>query len=386
MREVRVAGVGMTAFGRHPGKTLREIGRDACREALRDADLGPSKVGVGYCANALGPALQGETGIGQNVFWELGIAGIPMINVENACASGATAFHQAWRDVAAGFHDVALVVGVEKATMPKGRVLDIGAGDLETEIGDIFPGTFAMVAQKHRERYGTTLEQMAQVSVKNHYNGTLNPLAQFRAVLTVEEVLASPMIADPLTLLSCCPNSDGAAAAVLVAGDRIGGAPRRAPRVAASVLASGLYDPLRDLTVWESEIRAIRQAYDAAALGPGDLDVVEVHDAFTICEIVHCEALGLCRPGEGGRLAVEGVTALDGRVPVNPSGGLQARGHPPGASGVAQIVEIVTQLRGEAGARQVADARVGLAQIMGGSKDGDARATALHVLVQDVGR
>lgn len=386
MREVFVAGTGMTSFGRHPTKSLQDLGREACREALRDAGIAAAEVGVGYCANALGAALQGETGIGQGVFWEVGINGIPVINVENACASGATAVHQAWRDIAGGFHDIALVVGVEKAVMPKGSVLDIGAGDLETQLGDIFPGTFAMVAQKHGERYGTTLEQMAQVSVKNHFNGTLNPLAQFRAVLTVEEVLASPMIADPLTLYSCCPNSDGAAALVLCAGDRIKGPRNRAPRVAASVLTSGLYHPRRDLTCWETERRAARQAYAMSGFGPDDLDVVEVHDAFTICEIVHCEALGLCPPGEGGRLAVEGVTALGGRVPVNPSGGLQARGHPPGASGVAQIVEIVTQLRGEAAARQVAGARVGLAQIMGGSKDGDTRACSVHVLARDGGR
>ena len=173
-----------------------------------------------------------------------------------------------------------------------------------------------------------------------------------------------------------------AAAVVLCAGDRLNGERARAIRVAASTLTSGSYDPNRDLTFWDSEARAARTAYEQAGLGPDDLDVVEVHDAFTISEIVHCETLGLCAPGEGGPLVEQGATALGGRIPVNPSGGLQARGHPPGASGVAQVVEIVMQLRGETGARQVQNARVGLAQIMGGSKEGDARACTVHILVR----
>jgi len=201
--------------------------------------------------------------------------------------------------------------------------------------------------------------------------------------LTIEEVLGSPMIADPLTLYSCCPNSDGAAAVVLAGAERARRSGGRAIRVAGSSLTSGRYDARRDLTFWPSEIAAARQAYEQAALGPEDVGVVEVHDAFTICEIVHCESLGLCPPGAGGRLIEEGATALGGRVPVNPSGGLLARGHPVGASGVAQAVEIAWQLRGEAGDRQVAGARVGLAQIMGGSQQGDARACTVHILVRD---
>jgi len=373
----------MTPFGKHLERSLRDLGREACLAALRDAGVRPSEVESGYCGNALAPALQGETGVGQSVLWEVGVRGIPVVNVENACASGSTALHEGWKAIAGGFCDTVLVVGVEKSVMPKGTMLNVGAAELEAQLGDVFPGTFALMAQQHMARYGTTREQIARVAVKNSGHGALNPYAQRRKALTIEEVLGSPMIADPLTLYSCCPNSDGAAAVVLAGAARARRSGGRAIRVAGSSLTSGRYDARRDLTFWPSEIAAARQAYEQAALGPEDVGVVEVHDAFTICEIVHCESLGLCPPGAGGRLIEEGATALGGRVPVNPSGGLLARGHPVGASGVAQAVEIAWQLRGEAGDRQVAGARVGLAQIMGGSQQGDARACTVHILVRD---
>ena len=383
MRKVFVAGVGSTTFGRHPDRSLRHLGWEACSAAISDSGISPGAIGAGYCGNALAPAIQGETSIGQNVFWEVGLSGMPVVNVENACASGSTAIHQAWMAVAGGFHDAVIVVGVEKAVMPKGMPLNVGAAEMETQLGDIFPGFFAMMAQRHAISFGTTREQMAKVAIKNRANGTLNPLVQFKRTFTVEEVLASPMIADPITLHSCCANADGAAAAILcneATARRLG---RNRVRIAASVLRSGDYDNARDLAVWDSEARAARIAYEAAGLGPKDLDLVELHDAFSICEIVHCEGLGLCPVGEGGRLLDEGVTALGGRIPVNPSGGLLAKGHPLGASGVGQIVEIVWQLRGQAGKRQVEDARVGLAQMMGGAKERDARAIAMHILISE---
>jgi len=380
-RRAYLGGAGMTAFGRHGERSLADLGREACLAALRDAQLSPSTVQAAYCGNAMAALVQGETGVGQSVLWELGIHGIPVVNVENACASGATALHLAWRDVAWGIHDVVLAVGVDKGVMPKGSVLRAGTSQLETQLGDIFPGLFALIAQKHMQAYGTTLEQMARVSVKNHDHGATNPLAQFNKRVTVEQVLASPMVADPLTLYSCCPNSDGAAAAVVCSADWLRGA--GVLRLAASVLTSGDYDPMRDLTFWDSERRAVAQAYASAGLGPRDLDVVEVHDAFTIAEIIHCEALGLCERGLGGPLVASGATTLGGRIPVNPSGGLLARGHPPGASGLAQIAEIALQLRGQAQGRQIVGARVGLAQIMGGSKGNDAQACAVHILVND---
>lgn len=382
MREVFVVGAGMTRFGKHLDRSLRDLGFEACLGALQDAGVTPERIEAGYCGNALGSALQGETGVGQNVFWEAGINRIPIVNVENACASGSTAFREAWMAVAGGFYDMVMVVGVEKTVMPKGTMLNVGAGELETRLGDVFPGYFANIANKHMERYGTTREQMARVSVKNHYNGTLNPYAQFQKPMTVEEILQSPMIAEPLTLYSCCPNSDGAAAAILCSRDRLPRANARPVKVAASVLTTGTYDNRADITCWDLEIRAAAEAYRIASLGPGDMDVVEVHDAFTICEIIHCEDLGLCAPGEGGRLIDEGATELGGRIPVNPSGGLLSKGHPVGASGVAQIVEIVWQLRGEAGKRQVENAQVGLAAIMGGSKEADTRACTVHILTR----
>lgn len=379
MNSVFVSGIGMTPFGRHPDRSLRDLGREACLHAMQDAAVAPADIDAIYCGNALGLVLQGDSGIGQAIGWEVGIAGIPVFNVSNACASGSTALHQAWRDVAAGYHESVLVIGAEKAAMPKGQVLRVGAGEFETRLGDIFPGLFAMVAQQHMARYGTTLRQMALVSVKNHGNGCLNPHAQFNRPVTVEQVLAAPLIADPLTLFACCPNSDGAAAVVLRSG-------RHSPRdirIAASVLTTGSYLPERDFTSWDCEVAAARSAYAAAGISAAEVNVAEVHDAFTISEIVHCEGLGFCEPGQGGTMIEEGATAIGGRIAVNPSGGLQARGHPPGASGVAQIFEIVTQLRGEAGERQVAKARVGLAQIMGGSQATDAQACTVHLFCRD---
>ena len=383
MRSVYVAGVGSTTFGKHLDRSLRSLGAEAVAKALADAGLSGKDIQAGYCGNALGAMLQEETGVGQHVLWEVGMSGLPIINVENACASGSTAVHLGWQGVASGLYDIVIAFGVDKAVMPKGTPLKVGAADLEVRLGDIFPGHFAMIAQKHMEAYGTTLEQQAKVSVKNHDNGCLNPYAEFKKPLTVEEVLASPMIAQPITLFSCCPNSDGAAAAILCSEAVMRRLNSRAIRIAASVLSTGSYENQRDLTRWEVEERAAKLAYSQAGMGPDDLSLVELHDAFTICEIIHYEGLGLCPPGEGGRLIDEGATAIGGRIPVNPSGGLLAKGHPIGASGVGQIAEIAWQLRGEATGRQVENARVGLAQMMGGSKEGDTRACNIHILVAE---
>lgn len=383
MGDVLIIGASMTEFGKHPDRSLRDLGFEACLNAIRDAGITPEEIEAGYCANALAPIIQGETGVGQNVFWEVGINEIPIVNVENACASGSTALWEGWMAVAGGFYDMVIIAGVEKAVMPKGTPLNVGAGELETNLGDVFPGYFALIAQKHMEKFGTTREQMAKVSVKNHFNGTLNPYAQFHKLFSLEEILNSPIIADPLTLYSCCPNSDGAAALILCSQEKARKMDVRPVRIVASVLTTGIYDNHRDITGWEIEKRAAKKAYDMASLAPEDLDVAEVHDAFTICEIIHYEGLGLCPPGEGGRFVDEGVTQLGGRIPVNPSGGLLSKGHPVGASGVAQVVEIVWQLRNEAGKRQVKNPRVGLAQIMGGNKEGDTRACTVHILVKD---
>lgn len=383
MRSVYVAGVGSTTFGKHLDRSLRSLGGEAVVKALADAGIDRREIEAGYCGNALGAMLQDETGVGQHVLWEVGMGGLPIVNVENACASGSTALHLGWLGVASGQYDAVVVFGVDKAVMPKGTPLKVGAAEMEVRLGDLFPGYFAMVAQKHMEAYGTTLEQQAKVSVKNHDNGCLNPYAEFKKPLTVEEVLASPMIADPITLFSCCPNSDGAAAAILCSEAVVRRLGKPRVRVAGSVLATGLYDNQRDFSHWEIEEKAVAKAYEQAGLGPGDLSLVEVHDAFSICEIVHYEGLGLCARGEGGRLIDEGATAIGGRIPVNASGGLLAKGHPIGASGVGQIAELTWQLRGEATGRQVEGARVALAQMMGGSKEADARACNIHILIAE---
>ncbi|MCI5077443.1 thiolase family protein [Oricola sp.] len=375
-----VAGVGMTAFGKHPDRSLIDLGVEAVQDAMADAGVVPRDVQAAYCGSAMAALVQKETGVGQSVLMQLGMGRIPVVNVENACATGATALHLAWRDVAWGIHDVVLAFGVDKAVMPKGTVLEAGIAQVEAQLGDIFPGTFALIANRHMTTYGTTPEQMAQVSVKNHDNGALNPKAQFNKPVTLDEVLASPMIADPLTLFSCCPNSDGAAAAVVCSRASLKARSAEGVEIAASVLASGDYEPLRDMTFWESERHCARSAYAAAGISPREVDLVEVHDAFTISEIVHCETLGFCAAGEGGAFTASGETALTGSIPINPSGGLLARGHPPGASGLAQIYEIVQQLRGTAGERQIRSAETGLAQIMGGNKGNDAQACAIHIL------
>ncbi len=380
MRDVYIIGVGMTVFGKHE-RSLRSLGYEACLAAMKDAGVKPADIQAGYCGNALGAALQGETGVGQNAFWEVGVRGVPIVNMENACASGSTALREAWMAIAGGHYETVIVAGIEKTVMPKGTPLNVGAGELETRLGDIFPGYFAVIAKKHMEQFGTTAEQMAKVSVKNHYNGSLNPFSQFQKIVTVEEVLKSVMIADPITLLSCCPNSDGAAAVILTSSERAKKT-RKPVKIVASVLTTGTYDNPRDFVGWTMEQKASKQAYEIASVDPKDIDVVEVHDAFTICEIIHYEGLGLCAQGEGGRLIDEGATELSGRIPVNPSGGLLAKGHPVGASGVAQAVELCWQLRGEAGKRQVADPQVAMAQIMGGSKESDSKACTVHIFTK----
>jgi acetyl-CoA acetyltransferase len=275
---------------------------------------------------------------------------------------------------------VAIAVGSEKLFVPEMGLINSGETELDTQLGLVAPASFALRAARHMEEFGTTRAQLAQVAVKNRLHASLNPLAQFRTATTLEEVLGSPMIVDPLTRLQCCPNADGAAAAV-VCSERVARTLARAGvNVKAAVLCTGDYESPQDLARWGTDYRGCRLAYERAGIGPEDLDLVECHDAFTISEVLHYEALELCGPGEGGSLVDEGATRLGGRIPVNPSGGLLSRGHPPGATGLAQVFEVVTQLRGEAGSRQVERARVGLAHCMGGDKAADAKSCTVLVL------
>jgi acetyl-CoA acetyltransferase len=379
MNSVAVIGIGMIPFGKHPDKTVVDMGVEATYMALKDAEIKPSQVEACFFASAFASRLFGDITVGQNIFWELGINKIPVINVENACTSGSTGFYLAYNAVAAGQAEVVLAVGAEKLYVPQVGLLDSGATELDTQLGLVAAGSFAMRANRHMFDFGTTLQQLAQVAVKNRRHAELNPYAQFRKPMTISEVLAEPMIVDPLTRAQCCPIADGAAAAVLCSAS-FAKRSKRSIKIDASILVSGSYKRPQDLSQWETDFRGCSAAYEASGIGPDDLDVVECHDAFTISELLHYEALGLCAPGEGGRIVADGETELGGRIPVNVSGGLLSRGHPPGATGIAQVFEIVTQLRGEAGKRQVEGAKVGLAHCMGGDKAADTKSCTVIVL------
>ena len=376
MRNAYIIGAGMIKFGRYPDRPVEEFASVAVRAALTDSNLDPRKIGLAV----VGHSLQGRVA-GQRVLKELALTGIPIINVENACAGGGTALHIAWMAVAGGFHEAALVVGMEK--MERGLIAG-NSSDYEAAMGKTLPAKYALRAKRHMQQYGTTAAQLAAVSVKNHRAGALNPMAHYQEVFTLEEVLASRPVAEPLTLLQCCPTTDGAAAVVVVSEALARQLQRKPVRIDASVLSSGVYkNAAKDGISSEDDItvRAAAKAYEMASLGPVDVQVVEVHDAFTIGEILACENLGVCPRGEGGKWAEQGMTALGGRIPVNPSGGLLSRGHPLGASGVAQVAELTWQLQGRCGARQVEGARVALAHVVGGSMPGiGSGACAIHIL------
>ena len=372
MSDAAVVGVGMTQFGKQPQRALVNMGAEAAYLALKDAGLSPQQVEIGFFSNAFAGRLFGDFTIGQNILWEIGINRIPVLNVENACTSASSAFYLAYNAVAAGQVEIAIAVGAEKMCVPEMGLLNSGQTEVDTQLGRVAPASFALRAMRYFHEFEAKPEHLAQVSVKNRRHSSLNSLSGFRETVSVEEVLESPMIVDPLTRLMCCPNADGAAAAVLASpavARRLG----RAVEVNAALLFTGSYENPQDQIRWETDFRACRAAYEKAGIGPEDLDVAECHDAFTICEILHYEAMELCPPGEGARLVADGETEIGGRIPVNTSGGLLGRGHPPGATGLAQVHEIVTQLRQEAGTRQVEGARTGLAHCMGGDKEGDTK-------------
>ncbi|MBU0462012.1 MAG: thiolase family protein [Proteobacteria bacterium] len=378
MTDVAVVGVGMIPFGKHPQKTLVDMGSEAAYLAIKDAGLSPRQMEIGFFANAFAGRVFGDFTIGQNVFWKIGINRIPVVNVENACTSGSSAFFLAYNAVAAGQVEIAIAVGAEKMRVPEMGLLNSGQNEVDTQLGLVAPASFAMRAMRYIYEYDAKPEQLAQVSVKNRRHSSLNNLSGFRDLVSIEDVLAAPMIVDPLTRLMCCPNADGAAAVVLVSpaiARRLG----RSVGVNTALLFSGSYENPQDQICWETDYRACRTAYERAGIGPEDLDVVECHDAFTICEILHYEAMGLCPIGEGAQFAADGETEIGGRIPVNTSGGLIGRGHPPGATGIAQVCEIVTQLRQEAGQRQVNGAKTGLAHCMGGDKEGDTKSCTIAI-------
>jgi len=386
MRQVYVAGVGMTRFAKQPARSLKSLVAEAVSLTLGDAGIDVSQVQSCYFGNAVAGSITGQEMIaGQVSLRPLGIDRIPIYNVENACASASTAFHLAWQAVACGLHDVVLAIGAEKLSHPdKARAFDAIAGAADVEDAPLwstrgrspFMDIYASEARAYMEASGATPRDFAAVVVKNQRNGSLNPAAQYGSKLTVDEVLAAREIISPLTLLMCSPISDGAAAALLVSRDaaRQWG---RLVRVAASVVTSGAAGAPGSVKCTSA---AARQAYELAGVGPEDVSCAEVHDAAAPAELQIYEQLGFCATGQGPRMIRQGETQLGGMQPVNMSGGLLARGHPIGATGLAQIYEAVLQLRGEAGSRQVPGARVALTQNAGGWLDGDNAACAVHLL------
>lgn len=372
MRRVAVIGVGITKFGKHDC-TSTELFAAAAAEAIADAEIAPREVQALYYGNVTGGETERQLHMGPLAATTLGLPTIPTTRVEAACATSHAAFRHGVMEIASGVSDVVLVGGAERVlNVPTDAATEYFAycsdASYEQSLGLTFPGVFALIARAHMERYGTTEEQMAHVAVKNHRHGVLNPKAQFQKEISLEAVLRSPYVADPLKLYDCCPFTDGGAAVVLAA-EEVVKKRRRAIWVLATVAAADtmFLSEKRDLWRVAATERAALGAYRQAGKTPADVDVAELHDCFTIAEIVATEGLGFFEPGSGGIAAEKGWTSLGGKIPVNPSGGLKAKGHPIGATGAAQIGEIVTQLRGEAGARQVDGASTGLVHTLGGN-------------------
>ncbi|HVV91300.1 MAG TPA: thiolase family protein [Solirubrobacterales bacterium] len=381
---VEVRGVGLHPFGRFPDATLKDLVRVATVEALVDADLGVGDLDAVYSANGMAGMLQGQEQIrGQTVLREVGIEGIPIVNVENACASGSSALREAVLAVRAGAARTVLAVGFEKMFVDD-RELSLNAletaADLDVVagLGMQFTAIYAMRLRRRIDAGELSLDDLAAVSRKSHDNGARNPYAQHRKRVSEAEILASRPIAEPLTLLMCSSICDGAAAAIVTAADAWPRRERPEIVVRASAAASGFARLGEDDP--SIATRCARAAYEEAGVGPEDVDVAEVHDAMAPGELLYYEQLGLCGPGEAARLIRAGDTEIDGRIPVNPSGGLSSRGHPVGATGIAQVAELVWQLRGEAGERQVAEPRLALAQNSGGWVEGESAACNVHVL------
>jgi acetyl-CoA acetyltransferase len=410
MTQIYVAGIAMTVFGRHLERSLHDLAGEALTRALADAGCTAPQIGVAYYAGITNGPLQGQISIpGQVVFSRIGIEGIPVYNVENACASGSTAFNLAVQSLKAGTTDVALALGAEKMNIPdkaKSFAIFEGGWDVSrveetyetlVKMGEgvtpplgsesdrpysKFMGVYAAFCRWHMKTYGTTQRQIAAVCAKNHQHSVHNPWSQFRKPFTIEEVLAAPPITYPLTLPMCAPLSDGSAAAILATEEglkRIGADRKRCIKVSASVIRSFTHRRMDEPEKHVSRLAAL-QAYEMAGLGPEDMGVAEVHDASAMGEILQSENLGLVPLGGGGPAAERGEFTLGGRIPINPSGGLESKGHPLGATGIGQIYELVTQLRGEAGARQVEGARHAIQENGGGMQGVEEAAVAVHIL------
>ena len=410
MTHIYIAGIAMTVFGRHPGRSLEDLAGEALIRALADAGCTAPQIGVAYYSGMTNGTLQGQISIpGQVIFSKIGIEGIPVYNVENACASGSSAFNLAIQSLRAGTADIALAIGAEKMNIPdKTKAFAIFEGGWDVSRAEenyatlirmgegvpVPPGSesdrpysrfmaiYAAFCRHHMKSWGTTQRQIAAVCAKNHQHSVHNPYSQFRKAFTIEEVLAAPPITYPLTLPMCAPLSDGAAAAIVCTErglKRIGAQRPRCIKVAASVIRSFTHRRLDEPQKHIGRLAAL-QAYEIAGLGPDEMDVAEVHDASAMGEIIQAENLGLAPFGDGGPAAERGEFTIGGRIPINPSGGLESKGHPLGATGLGQLFELVTQLRGEAGPRQVEGARHAIQENGGGMQGIEEAALAIHIL------
>lgn len=409
MDEVYIIGVGMMRFGKHLDRSVRGMAQEALELVLKDAGLKKDIIQAAYVSNTFWGMFSNQHSIrGEVMLWDVGMNGIPIVNCENACAGGSTALHLGYTAIRAGMYDVVLALGSEKITHPNKALslsayatgmdvenfdkqmqmfqevtkkLDFKFPDGETPPGEgrsVFMDAYATFARWHMKNFGTTQKQLAMICSKNHYHGSLNPKAQFQKPMTVEEVLKARPVAYPLTVPMCAPVGDGASAAILCSKSflkKLTGA--RPVRIMASVLGSGTDRDFDGVDIGE---RVSKKAYEISGLGPQDMDLAELHDATAFGELHQCEAMGFCPIGKGGIFAESGATTLGGRIPVNTSGGLESKGHPIGASGLAQIYEVVEQLRWEAGKRQVEGARIGLTENGGGNLGVEEAAMTIHIL------
>ena len=374
MKAVAVVGIGKTAFGAFPEWDLRSLAVEAGQKCLADAHVNYSKIEAFYLGNFAGPSFVGQNHLAPYIASGLGITGVPCTRFEAACASSGSAFFHAVSSVAAGMYDLVLVGGVEKMTSqstPKVTEILAGAGDVSGEVkaGATFPALFAMIARRHMFQYGTTREQLAAVAVKNHGNGAKNPLAHMRKTITMEQALAGKPIAEPLTVYDCSLISDGAAAVMIAPLERAAEFTDRPVKILGIAQTSDYValDAKEDITTFRAVRAAGEKAYTMAGVTARDIQFAELHDCFTIAEIIAMEDLGFVPKGEGGPYALAGKTCLNGERPVNASGGLKSKGHPVGATGVGQICDIVMQIRGDAGELQLARHSLGLAENLGGS-------------------
>jgi acetyl-CoA C-acetyltransferase len=374
MRPVAVVGIGKTAFGAFADRDLRSLAVEAGEKCLKNGHADPCQIDAFFLGNFAGPSFVGQNHLGPYVSTALGIQGVPSTRVEAACASSGSAFFHAFTGVASGVYDLVLVAGVEKMTSqttPKVTEILASAGDCSGEIkaGSTFASLFAMIARRHMHDFGTRREHLAAVAVKNHANGALNPDAHMRKVITMEQAMAGKPIADPLNLYDCSLISDGAAAVLLASADRARDFTDKPVQVLGIAQASDFValDQKPDITTFPAVRRASQKAYQMAGVVPADIQLAELHDCFSIAEIIAMEDLGFVPRGEGGPYTLDGHTARTGEKPINTSGGLKSKGHPVGATGVAQICDLVLQMRCEAGERQVPRHSLGLAQNLGGS-------------------